>query len=270
MVREGTRTLMENRLVGHLPTGFETTIYDTSRLRQLESAADDGDLSSVVDDYGESQLTESHVIESEVQRAMTAFQTPERTIELPATGIEFDNGNIANFARAYKADQNTPSGTIKDTRRAGVDDIVFTFANPEVYEEVTGTNQNTFEATGLTGGDTLELVDEDGLPDGGQTADTSLSLDDDEMMYFTGDYIDLSEGQSSVTKIQWTTLDDESYGPDDGVLSTRLSGTHLFVGQGGWVKSEADLDAKVYSDGDAEIVPIAFYMGPGSKAPSLV
>jgi hypothetical protein len=266
---ENSDTVMERRLRGALPDGFQTGIYDTDRLRQL-SNADTSNLGDTVDDYGNNTLDEAAIINTEVQRVMTALQTPERTIELPMTGLAHESGLISAFASKYKSNQDTPSGTIKDARRAGVDDIVFTFATPEVYDEVSGTGQSTFEVSNLSSGNTLELVDQDGLPAGGETGDTSLSMDDDEMMFFTGDYIDLSEGQSAVTKIQWSDIDGDDYGPDDGILSTRLSGTHYFAGQGAWIKSSADLDAKVYADGDAEIVPIAFYMGPGSNAPSLV
>ncbi|PSQ70914.1 MAG: hypothetical protein BRD38_04045 [Bacteroidetes bacterium QH_9_67_14] len=267
MPRDGTELLAEARIRGALPDGFKSTIADSNRLRQL-SNADLNNITEVVDDYSGNDITERDLIRLEIQEVMTAFQTPERTIELPATGLEFER--LQRFASYYKADNDTPSGTIKNLRRASVDDIIFTFASPEVYDEITGTAQSNFMASGLTGGNPLEVIDQDGLPDGGQTADTTLELDDDEMLYFTGDYIDLSDGQSVVTKIQWSDIDGEDYGPDDGILSNRLSGTHLFAGQGAWVKSTADLDAKIYDDGDAELVPVAFYMGPGTKVPSLV
>jgi hypothetical protein len=267
MPEGNTELLTESRLAGALPDGFKTTLYDTDRLRQLENAPMDN-LGDTVDDYGGATLTERQIIESEIQRVLTSFQTPDRTLELPGLGLEFDH--VLNFASYYKDDADTPSGTIKDGRRAGPDDIVFTFASPEVYEEVSGTAQDTFYQTGLTGGTALDIVGDAGADEASNSSGASMNLDDDEMMYFTGDFIDLSGGKSAVTKIQWSDIDGEDFGPDDGILSTRLSGTHLFTGQGAWVKSTTDLDAKVYTDGDAEIVPVAFYMAPGTKAPSLV
>jgi hypothetical protein len=264
---EGTEVLTEGRVRGALPDGFKMTLYDTDRLRQLANA-DLSNLTDVVDDYGNSELMERHIIRNEIQRVMTSYVTPERTLELPATGLEFEH--LQRFAAYYKQDADTPSGTIKDERRAGPDDIVFTFASPEVYEEISGTSQDTFEQTGLSAGNTLDLVGDAGVDEAANSSDATLSLDDDEMLYFTGDFIDLGEGQSEVTKIEWADIDGESYGPDSGLFSARLSGAHLFAGQGAWVKSTADLDAKVYAGGDAEIVPVAFYMGPGTKAPSLV
>lgn len=264
----GTQTLYETRVRGALADGFKTTLYDEDRLRQLADA-DLSVLTNTIADYGSNTLTERDVVRTEVQRQMAAFQTPERTIELPGTGLEFEN--LQRFAAYYKNDNDTPSGTVKDLRRAGPDDIVFTFATPEVYDLISGDPQDTFEQTSLTGGNRLELVGENGLPDGSaNTNGNTLTLDDDQMLYFTGDYIDLGSGQSEITKIQWEDIDGESYGPDDGILSTRYSGTHLFTAQGAWVKSTADLDAKIYASGDAEVVPVAFYMAPGTKAPSLV
>jgi hypothetical protein len=264
---EGTELLTESRLRGNLPPGFKTTLYDSDRLRQLENA-DLSTLNDVVDDYGSYELTEDDIIKAEIQRVLTAFQTPERTMEFPGTGMEVMNDHIRSFAARYKANQDTPSGTIKDARRANPDDIVFTFATPEVYDQISGSSQDNFDVTGQSVG-TLELVDTDGLPDGGQSADTSLDLDDNEMLYYTGDFIDLSSGQSIFTAIQYVDIDGEDYGPDNGLFSTRLSGNHIFTGQGAWVKQTVDIDAKVIADGDAEIIPVAFYMGPGTNAPSL-
>lgn len=263
----GTQLLSESRIRGSLPEGFQTTLAESDRLRQLQNA-DLSILSDVVEDYGQNTLTERDIIRSEIQSVLTAFQTPQRTLELPATGIEFKR--LQQFAAYYKADNDTPSGTIKSEQRVGTDDILFTFASPEVYEEISGNAQDTFEAEGLTGGSTLDVVGDSGLPETSPGNGTSLNLDDDEMLYFTGDFIDVSEGKSTVTKIQWSDIDGDDYGPDNGFFNNRLSGTHLFAGQGGWVKSTADLDAKVYADGNSEIVPVAFYMAPGTKAPSLV
>lgn len=267
MPRDGTELLKESRLRGALPSGFKTTLADEDHLRELESHSVNN-LDNTVKDYNDNVLTEEDVIETHIQRSLSSFITPERTIELPGTGLEFDR--LIKFASYYKADNETPSGTIKTPRDAGPDDIIFSFASPEVYEEVTGQAQDTFEQTGLTGGNVLDLVGDAGVDEGTNQSGNVMTLDDNEMMYFTGDYIDLSNGQSVVTKLQWSDLDGVGYGPEDAVLDTRLSGAHIITAQGGFVKSTADIDAKVYTDGDAEIVPVAYYMAPGTKAPSLV
>lgn len=264
---ERTQTLAESRLRGSLPSGFQSTLVESDRLRELANA-DMSVLSEVVEDYGQNVLTERDIIRTEIQKVMTAFQTPQRTIELPGTGIEFEN--IQRFVADYKSDNDTPSGTVKDEKRVKTDDLLFTFATPEVYAQVTGQSQSTFKNTGLSEGTSLDIVGDNGLDAANNTPGASLSLDDDERMYFTGDFIDVSSGKSAITKIQWSDIDGEDYGPDNGFFSNRLSGTHLFSGQGAYVKSTADLDAKVYEAGNAEIVPVAFYIGPGTKAPSLV
>jgi hypothetical protein len=262
-----TQTLAESRFRGALPTGFKSTLVESDRLRQL-GGVDAASLDNVVEDYGSNTLTERDIVRTEVQKVMTAFQTPERTLELPATGIEF--ARLQQFVAYHKQDNDFPSGTVKDEKRANTDDLVFSFAHPEVYEEITGNAQDTFQVEGLTSGSTVDLVGDSGLASTDPGTGNSITLDDDEALYFTGDYIDLSGGQSSISKIQWTDIDGESYGPDTGLFSSRLSSTHLFSGQGAWVKSTADLDAKVYEDGRAEIVPVAFYLAPGTKAPNLV
>jgi hypothetical protein len=257
---------IENAIAGELPDGFDTTLVDEDRLRQLNNA-DTGSLSDVVADYASYDLTEQDVVRTEVQRVITSFQTPERTLEFPGTALEF--ANLQRFAAYYKADNDTPSGTVKDSLRAGPDDIVFQFASPEVYEEISGTNQADFQQTGLSAGNTIDIIGDAGADEAANSNGSSLQLDDDEMLYFTGDFIDLSTGQSVLTKMQWTDVDGEDYGPDNALLSNRLSSTHIHTSQGAWVKSTADLDAKAYVAGDAELVPIAFYMAPGTKAASL-
>jgi hypothetical protein len=250
-----------------MPDGFKTTLTDSNRLRQLANA-DLNAITEVVADYGDNDLTERDLIRAEIQGVMSSFVTPERTLELPGTGMEFER--LQRFAAYYKRDNETPSGTVKNLRRGTVDDIVFTFASPEVYEEITGTAQDNFIATGLTGGNTLELIDQDGTVDGGQTAGTTLDLDDNEMLYFTGDFIDLSDGKSVITKFHYADIDGEDHEPNNHLFANRLSGTHTTLSQGAWVKQTVDIDAKIYEGGDAEVVPVAFYMAPGSNVPSLV
>lgn len=266
-----TTFTVEQALAGELPEGFDTTLPESERLRQLQGA-DTSVLSEVVEDYGQNALTERDVVRAEIQRVMTSFQTPEAqegaTLELPGTALEFTN--LQRFAAYYKTDNDTPSGIVKDSMRASPDDIVFSFATPEVYQEITGTAQDTFKVTGVEGGNQIELLGDSGLNETDPTPGSSLSLDKNEMLYFTGDYIDLTGGQNVLTKLQWEDVDGEHYGPNDGTLQNRLSATKIFTSQGAWIKSTADLNAKAYEDGVAEIVPVAFYMAPATEAPSLI
>lgn len=265
-----TELLVESRLRGALPDGFNTTIVDENRLRQLQNTDYQSVLNDVVSDYMDFERTEMDVVEETIQRAFTAYQTDDRTVELPALGLIQDMATVQRFAAYYKGDNDTPSGTIKGPRDAGPDDIVLTPITPEVFEEITGNSQGTYKAAGLSGGSTLDLVGDAGLPEAGNTNGNSLTLDDDEMLLFTGDVIDASSGRSVLSKFMWNDIDGEDYGPIPNYLTSRFSGFNLFTTQGAWIKSTADLDAKVYEDGDAEPVPVGFYLAPGTKAPTLV
>jgi len=263
----GTLTI-QSALADELPDGFDTTLLASDRLRQLNNVNVADILGDTVEDYDGNTLTERDIVRVETERVINGFQTPERALELPGTALNFSY--LEAFAAYYKQDNDTPSGTVKDPARANTDDIVFTFANPEVYEQITGNGQDTFKAQGLNGGTVYDVIGDSGLAETGPTNGTSVSLDDNEMLFFTGDYIDISGGESVVSKIRWTDVDGEDYGANDAILYNRLSGTHVLTSQGAWVKSTADLDAKVYEDGNAEFVPVAFYMAPGTKAPGLV
>lgn len=269
MAEVNTELLKESRIREARPSGFDTLLEDSDRLRLLENA-DLGLLDNTIEDYGNNEISERDIIEYEIQRILTSFVTPERTIELPGLGLMYNEDYIKSFAAEYKDNSDTPSGSIKSEKRAGPDDIVFTFASPEVYTEVSGTAASDFMQTGLTAGNTLDVIGDGGIDDATNASDASMTLDDDEMMFFTGDFVDLNGGQSAVSKFEWVDVDGEDYGPDSVLFDGRLSGAHVATAQGSWVKSTVDLDAKIYADGDAEIVPVAFYMGPGTKAPALV
>lgn len=263
MVHNGNETLTEARLADKLPSAFLSTIYEADRLRSLDNQS--VDLSGTVEEFGGNSFTEDDVIEKEIQKVLTSFLTPERTIELPGLGLEADR--IKAFAQYYKDSDDTPTGAITDKTRASADDLVFTFAGPEVYNHITGADDgdsgfiNNFIIEDIDAGETITLIGEDGF---NSSTEEPLKLGEDEMLFFTGDYIDLSEGKSIFHRLQWEDIDgDTDHGPDDILLSGRLSGAHLGLGQGAWLKRQGQLTLKAYEDGDAEIVPVAFYMGPG-------
>lgn len=264
-----------NFLASDLPDGFQTTLMDSDRLRDL-SGADTSVLNGTVQEYSGPNnrnytFTEEAVIDREVERAVTSFVTPEATLELPGTALAADNDLLKQFAAYYVNDNDTPSADLKPVELAGANDIVFTFATPEVFEEVSGVEQSNYVRSGLQEGTSEDIIGDNGLGTGANanTAGETLTLDSDEMMFFTGDFIELS-GDAVLTKTQWANIDGEDYDATSSLFQSRLSGTQVITTQGAFVQTEADLDAKVYKDGDSEIVPVAFYMGPANKAPSLV
>jgi len=264
---ETTQTLIERRINNNAPVGFASTLTDEGHLRQLANQA--VDLSDTVQEYEGNVLTEANVIETVVQRVMAgSFLTPERTIELPGVGIEYEAGNIQAFAAAYKESDDTPTGTITDEQRAQADDLVFTFAGPEVYNQIGNSTVDNFKISDVSAGDVVTLVGADGY---NSSASDPIDLDDDERLYFTGDFIDVSAGKSIFNRQEWVNVDGsaEDYGPISWLFSNRLSGANVSLGSGARVKREAQLNVKAYEDGDAELWPVAFYMAPGHKAPEL-
>lgn len=270
---EHTQTLADAMVREVMPDGWKTTITDGDRVRQLADQ-DTGNLDQTVDDYRGNTLTERNIVDFEVQRVLNAFLTPNRTMELPGTALEYDNGHIHAFASQYKESDDTPTGIVNSLRRAQSDDLVFTPVTPEVLNSVAGLSSGdgeyteNFQVTGNTAGDELTLIGEDGF---NSTTDAPLSLADDERLFFTGDIVDLQQGQSVLTRTEWATVDNktEDYGPIDDTLDKRLSGSRLGVGVGAYIKREGQLQGKVYDDGDTEPWPVGFYMAPGHKAPDL-
>jgi len=264
------RTAQEQALEDALPSGWNHTLYDPEQIRRLQGAPMNT-LGDTVDEYQGSTITESDIIQYVVSRTLTAFKTVEETIEFPGLGLATEGtpSLLERFAAKYKEDNDTPSGTIKDPARAGADDIVFSFATAPVWNEIAGTTIDTFQQPGLTSGNTLELIGDSGIDETANGAGNTLSLDPDEYLFLTGDYVDLADGQSAVSAFELADLDSKGYGPVETLFQGRLSGTHVHTAQGGYATATLDVDAKVYESKDAELVPVAFYLGPGTKAPSL-
>lgn len=271
-----TETLTESRLREAAPSGFQTTFTDEKRLRQLKKQDVEGVIDDTVQEYDGNALTEREIIEYEIQRVLASFLTPERTMELPGLGLEHggDKSHLFSFAAMYKQSDDTPTGSIKDARRATSDDLIFTFATPEVYNTIVGAESgdsnyvDNFIIEDVEAGDEITLVGEDGY---NSSTDSPLDLDDDERLFYTGDFIDVSPGKSIFNRHEWVEVDGEStnYGPASFLLNNRLSGANLALGHGAHLKRDGHLKLKAYEDGDAEVWPVAFYMAPGHKAPGL-
>jgi len=265
-----TATAFEEAIVESLPDGFANTFIEGSRLRRLKSNPTDN-LNNTVEEYQNFTLTEVDVINSMAQKILTSLVTPERTIELPGLALAVQENLLAQWSAGYKQDNDTPSGTIKDPERAQVDDIVLSPLTPEVYKQITGDNtlSPNFISSGLTAGDRLNVVGDGGHDDSASTG-SPLSLDLNEQVFLTGDFVDLSQGQSVVTATEYPDVDGASFGPSNAIAQTRHSGLHVMTTQGSYATDSVQVDAKVYADGDAELRPVGFYLGPGRNAPNLV
>jgi hypothetical protein len=266
-----TQTAFEQALTESLPDGFVNTFIEASRLRRLRSQST-SNLNNTVAEYDSFTLTESDVIENTAQRMLTSFLTPERTIEFAGFALSLYAGLLTKWAARYKEDNDTPSGTVTNPERAEVDDIVFTPITPEVFVQITDddTLSPNYVASGLTAGDRLDVIGDMGHDTSQNSADAALSLAPDEQIFLTGDFVDLTQGQSVVTATEYPNIDGNDFGPTNVMFQSRLSGAHIMTTQGTYCTDEVDLDAKVYDDGDAEVRPIGFYLGPGRKAPELV
>lgn len=258
------------------PSGWKTTLMDEKRLRSLESAPVN-ELSNIVAEYGKNKITEKDVIQKEAVKVANSYLTPDGIYDLPGLMLALDNKHLQKFAAAYVGDADTPSGNVAPVELADSSDTIFTFATPEVWDEIasdpdnngSSTGKNNFLQDSLTAGNTLDLIADGGIDSSTSSSDTTLTLNQDEYLFFTGDVIDLS-GNGCITKLKITNKDGESdYGPSTATLQERASDARVLTGQGAFIQNEVDVDAKVYQDGDAELVPIVFYMGPGTKAPGL-
>lgn len=265
-----------------LPEGWTTTLQNARRIQNLSTTYNewydeslnpkgewsDHPLGGVVEDMTiqdeTATLREHHIVLNAIEEVRTAFETPERVLPFP--GMELNKKFILAWAIEYKKDNDTPSGLILNNKLATNDDLVIEFATPEVYSDSGNSTADNFIQTGLSAGNEVDLVGADGV--GGSN---ELSLADHEQYFFTGDFVDADPSNDAViTAYQFAQVDGEGdYGITDATIQERVSNLNTALVQGAIVKSDVDINAKVYDGGDAEVIPGAFRLASGSNATSL-
>lgn len=270
--------LLQEREFDAFPDGFRTNFLDDDRLETLGNVLAEGVTASSTDDSltgitrsvsepAGSEMREVDEIDRVLDRVVSSFITPERTIQLP--GVELNRNLIKAAAVAYKRDTDTPSGTIKPPELASNDDIVFEFVTPETYSEIgTGTAFN-YIRTGLTDDTTVEVVGANGIDGGGAG---SFTLNARDWLFFTGDIIDPLD-DARLTKFQWANIDgNTNLGPSPAFLGRSVSSLHMQLVPAQLVKEDVRLQAKVYDAGaaqEAEPVPVAVRLTDGANVQAL-
>lgn len=273
---EASVLLQEKQYEG-FPSGFRTNFIDDERLETFTSIlaegvteTDDGSLTDITRSVSRpagSEFTEADEINWVIDRVVSSFVTPERSVALP--GVALNRELIKAVAVAYKRDTDTPSGTIKPADFATNDDIAIEFVTPETYSEIgTGTAFN-YIRTGLTDDSTVEVIGTNGI-DGGGTAAFTLNARD--WLFYTGDVLDPLD-DARLTKYQWTQVDgDTNLGPSPDLLGRSVSSLHMQLIPAVLAKEDVRLQAKVYDAGaaqEAEPIPVAFRLTDGANVQAL-
>lgn len=193
--------------------------------------------------YGEEAVVRQILGDIEEQ-----INVSERNIKLPGLRRHFEMivGFVANFK-----DTEMPNRSIKSFARSKDNDIAVGFGRDEVY------GVDNWQQTGTSAGS------QDILPASG-----THSLNDEEWAFFTGDFVDL-DSDSILTAIQYTSMDGESYNPEDILMSERGTDLQLSEVTAGVAKETVDIDAKSAFSGDLELVPVNVVATKGSNVPTL-
>ncbi len=248
------------------PQAIPTTFVDGSRLEKLQNAYDqrqrvlEDNVIVVPTKNGKRSIGEEEVIDMVASRVMYQFITPERDIKLPA--MELNKKLLKGAVVLFKQDSGTPSGTLKPPELATTDDLVIQFATPQVYNRLGSGSADNFIQSGLTAGDVVQVVNDEGITGSGGG---NLTAGDDDWLFFTGDFIDMN-ADSIITQVQFTDVDDEDYGSTPAIVSERASNLHLITASGHLIKETVSVDAYAYDDGDAELVPMCLNISDGSNA----
>lgn len=274
--------LLQEREYDGLPSGFRTNFRDEERLEefvnilsggQSVNEAVTGNIDGALDGTtrtipGGDSMREVDEIDWVLDRVVSSYITPERTIQIP--GIELNRNLIKAAAVSYKRDTDTPSGTIKPPEHATNDDIVFEFVTPETYSQIGTGTAGRYIRTGLTDDSTIEVVGTNGIDGGGSAAFTDFAASD--WIFYTGDVID-PLNDARITKYQWLDVNgDTNIGPTPSFFGRSVSSVHMQLITGELAKDSVRLQGKVYDAGtaqEAEPVPVAFRFADGADAQAL-
>lgn len=201
-------------------------------------------------------------IVSDVASSLTGF---EGSVELP--GLQANRKMLMGAVAKFKDDVH--EGNIRRPVDAGHDDIVVQFADQTVYGQHTHQAARVFQrqvsrarGSGTPGG-TLNVAPV------GVNAPTGMTgtLDADEWLFFTGDFIDLS-ADAGVTRTQYVSIDGEDWEPESHYFSERDTDAQVNTISGALAKSTYDIDALLsLGTVTTEYVPVAFQIARGNVLP---
>lgn len=207
-------------------------------------------------EFAGKRVGEEEVVRDILEDAST-FKLGEREVKLQ--GLEKNKDLIVGAVAKFK--DEVFSGDIRPAKEAGIDDIAVGVLRSKALNHMQAGNVVNWEQTGLSEGGTIDVV-----PSG---VDGTATLDENEWLFFTGDFVDLNS-DAIVTAVQYKNVDgDTNKKPEDITIEERDSDIQTTETSGELVKSRVDIDAKAGFAGDTELTPICIHICKGDLVPGL-
>jgi hypothetical protein len=219
---------------------------ELQRLKQLNEFGQEYEFkstgTSVNTASGPQEIAESDLFES-VFESISTIQLSDRTYPIP--GLNDAKGLVEGVVK-YMAREEVEAN-FRPPAEAGVDDVTMQAIRPETF------GKTDFTVTGLTQGDTLQVVD-----DG---AGNPVSLDDDEQVIVT----DLIEyiADNITTAVEFE-VDGETKEAESTRPSLRAGDLQIYpLATPQYAKEELQIKAKVENSGDSELTPTGVHIAKG-------
>lgn len=241
-------------------------MLDTENLNDLQKAFErrseilEGDAYQ----FGPNSVTEEEVVQGVVGDVVNALQGFEGQVRL--RGLEANLNGLVGAVAKFKDDVH--DGNVRRPEDAGHDDIVVQFADQVVYSGHSHgnfsfqQNHSKTRGPGQPGG-TLNVV-----PVGDRRDGVTGTLNTDEWLFFTGDFIELNADAAPI-RTRYVDIDGEDWDSRGHYFQARNTDAQVVTIPGALAKSTYDIDAYLgLGTVTTEYVPVAFQIARGNVVSS--
>jgi len=202
--------------------------------------------------YAGKRIGEEELIRDELKRMMQPLRMSTRDIELPGlrANVELIVAAVAKFKKEV-----VQGADVRPVAIAGDNDIAIEMINILTVNGMTKRSISTWLQTGLS-------VGRVGIfPPGNGSADAQkATLDDDEWLFFTGDFIDFNSN-AIIEEIKYENIDkNTSFNPESIVLSQKGTDMHMGLVSAQLAKSYVKIGGRATTAGATEMMPVAVHI----------
>jgi len=198
------------------------------------------------------RIGEEEILRDELKRMMQPLRMSTRDIELPGlkANTELIIAAVAKFKREV-----VQGADIRPVSIAGDNDIAIEMINILTVNHMTKRTVSSWLQTGLS-------VGRIGIfpPGNGSNDAQKATLDDNEWLFFTGDFIDFNS-DAIVETIKYENIDkNTSFNPESIILSQKGTDMHMGLVSAQLAKSYVKIGGRATTAGSCEMMPVAVHI----------
>lgn len=249
--------------VSHRGDHVRTNMRDSKTLADLHNAYIDRDKIFEPDAiiYAGKRIDEETLVREELTRLLQPLRMSTRDIELPGMRANMENivGAVAKFKKEV-----VKGADIRPVQMAGDEDLTIELLN---VLTTSGMSHHSVTAWLQTG----QSVGRVGLfpPACGTGTNDRATLDDDEWLFFTGDFIDFNSN-AIIEEIKYEDVDKvTSYNPESIIMSQKGTDMQMGLVSAVLAKSYVKIGSRATTAGATEMLPVAVHICKASLVKGL-